>query len=237
VANELDGTLCNLKCTATVYALASTSQTLSDEVMNAVQDASVTYDRILELFNDCMFELAGEFLLPDLEAWADLNTSATASYIQLPADYMRNLRHCHSTTYNREIKVYGSLTQLYRKFSNLDQTGNIVGVAPKGRNLYYQRLSAETLRINYYKYPEKLQTREDKPVEIPWHLAKPLLKHYALKELYSEIEDGIEGQQVNTERHSKEYEKYKEKLWMFIGPEERDPQQFLSEEIPWDVLV
>lgn len=234
MANELDGTLPSLSCSSTVYALVHTSQTLADEVQNAVQDASYSYDRIIELFNDCLMELAGEHLFPELEAWADLDTSAATNNVALPADYMRNLRHCHSLTNNRKVKVYGSLTQLYRWFSSLDQTGAIVGVAPKGRRLYYQRQAAETLRINYFKYPQRLQTREDKPVEIPWHLAKALLKHYALKELYAEIEDGIEGQQVNTSRHEKKYEQAKERLVAFIGPEERDPVQLLDEEIAWD---
>jgi hypothetical protein len=60
------------------------------------------------------------------------------------------------------------------------------------------------------------------------------LKEYALKELYSEIEDGLEGQQVNTDRHEKKYAQAKERLVAFIGPEERDPVQFLDEEIAWD---
>lgn len=235
---EMAATLPDLKCSAQVYAITATSQTLADEVMEAVQDASFTYDAIVELFNDCLMEIAGELLIPDLERWADIATDIYNGFISLPADFMRNLRYCHSITHNRKVKVYGSPVQLFRWFSVLDQTGRVTGVAVKGRSLHYQRIpsAAETLRINYFAYPERLQSREDKPSWIPWHLAKPLLKHYALKELFALIEDGVEGPQINTDRHEKRYEVAKERLWHFIGPEQREPVD-METEIDWEAYL
>jgi hypothetical protein len=220
---------------ARVHAIISTSRSLADEVMEAVQDASFTYEAILELFNDCLLELAGELMFPDLERWIDIETTAHDNFIHLPADYMRKLRHCHSITHNRPVEIYGSAVQLFRRFTVLDQSGRVIGVAVNGRTLIYQRIpaSSETLKINYYAYPPRLQTCHDKPLIMPWHLAKALLKHYACKEIFSLIEDGIEGAQVNTDRHEKRYEIAKERLWQFIGPEEKSPVD-IETEIDWE---
>jgi hypothetical protein len=231
----LDATLPAASVSAEAYALVTTSHDLIEEVMSAVQDASYTEGAILELFNECLLELAGEFLLPDLEAWADVATTANINQTRLPADYMRELRYAHSLTHNRPIRVYGSAAQIVRWFAVQDQAGRVIAVAPKGRNLFYQRVpgSAESIRINYYRFPTRLQVRADKPLEIPWHLAKPLLKHYALRELFSLIEDGMEGAKVNTAYHDKRFTAAKEALELFIGPEERLPVEY-EDEIKWE---
>jgi len=213
--------------------LVTTTHDLIEEVMGAIQDASFTPEQVIELFNECLLELAGDanFLLPDLEAWADITTATNANTVRLPADFMRTLRIVHSITNNREVKVYGSPSQITRLFSVQNQTGNVIAVAPKGRNLFYQRIpsSPETLRINYYRLPTRIYSRDDKPFEIPWHFAKPLLKHYALRELFSLIEDGIEGAKVNTGYHDKRFTTAKEALEAFIGPEERPPVEYDDE--------
>jgi hypothetical protein len=234
----LDATLPAAELLAEVIALTSTSHTLADEVMDAVQDASYTYADILELFNDCLLEIAGELLIPDLETWEDITLKAKRDNVRMPADYHRRLRYAHSITHNREIKVYGSMSQLYRLFSMLDQTGRVIGVALKGRNLMYQRKpsSDETLRINYYRYPPRLYTRTDKPDWLPWHIAKPLLKAFALKELYDLIEDGQDGNKTNTLRWTKRYDDAWAKLEEFIGPEEHPPVE-IGTEIDWEAMM
>lgn len=238
MANTLDVNLPTVQSLAEVLPLVDTTHTLADDVLRIVQDPSYSYDDVLELFNDCQMDLAGEFLLPDLDVWVDLDTDPNVDHVRLPVRYMKNLRYAHSTTHNREVKRYGGLSQLYRLFSTLDQTGRVLGVCAQGMDLYYQRVpsTAETIRINYYRHPERLESRHDKPTCLPDHLAKPLLKHYALKELYNEIEDGIEGAKINTQKHENMYDKYRAKLLMFIGPEERPPEEIMDE-IEWEAYL
>ena len=235
MAITLDATLPAASVSAEVYALVTTSHDLIEEVMKSLQDASFTDADILELFNECLMVVAGEYLLPDLEAWADVDTALSINQTRLPADFMRELRYAHSLTHNRSIKVYGSAAQVTRWFSIQDQTGRVIAVAPKGRNLFYQRIpeSAESIRINYFRFPTRLMTRADKPLEIPWHLAKPLLKHYALREAFSSIEDGIEGSKVNTGYHDKRFTAAKDALELFIGPPERIPVEY-EDEVRWE---
>jgi len=211
------------------------AHTLADEVVGRVQDSSFTYDYILGLFNRCLHEIAGEVLLPDCDTWDDLTTDAGTNRVLLPPRFHRDLRHCHSTSHNRPIKVHGSLSQLYRMFSNLDQSGVVCGVAVKGRYMYYQRVpsSAETLRINYWRYPEKLASRDDKPDDLPGHLHEALLVNYACWRIYEQIEDGVEGAKVNTQYYQQEYYKAKAELKVFVGPEERVPLD-IEEAVPWN---
>lgn len=238
MATTLDATLPTVEAAAEVFALVSTSHSLADEVRDAVQDASYTYADILERFNDCLLELAGEYLFPELETWEDVLTDPNNPRCRMPADYMRRMRYAHSITHNREIKVWGSPSQLYRRFSLLDQTGTVLGVAVQGRELFYQRVpsSAEKIRINYYRLPPRLEKRADKPDWMPWHLAKKLLKAYALVELFDEIEDGQEGNKTNTQRWEGKYQKAKDALEMFIGPEEHPPVM-IETEIDWEAYV
>lgn len=235
MSNTLDANLPTAESLAEVLPLVHTSHTLADDVLKVVQDPSYNYDDVLDYFNDCLMDLAGEFLLPDLDTWVDIDTDPNTDHARMPVRFMKNLRYAHSLTHNREVRRYGGLSQLYRLFSTLDQTGRVLGVCAQGADLYYQRIpsSTETIRINFYRFPDRLETRFDKATCLPDHLVKPLLKHYALKELYDEIEDGVEGQKINTSKHSNEYDKNRAKLLMFIGPEEREPEEIVDE-MEWE---
>jgi hypothetical protein len=232
------GTLSNLKIAAESSLYRHDGQDLVDKVRNKVQDDSYSVEDILELFNACLVELAGEVLFRELETWQIVETDPNSSTIALPADYHRELRFCHSLTNNRRIHVYGGRPQLDRHFVQRDQSGRVLGVAPLGRQLYYQRIpqTTEQLQINYFRYPEPLRSRDDKPTCLPPHLVEALLVNYAAKELFSEIEDGIEGPQVNTERYTGRYDQARAQLVRFIGPEQRAPVE-LVDDMCWDDLA
>lgn len=239
MANELDATFSVIELSAEIGWLEETSQTLADEVLDKAQDGSFSYDDVLRYFNECLGVLAGEFLFEDLERWEDVYTDPAVNHITLPADFMRNLRYVHSVTHNRpKIKIHGSVIQLFRWYSNLDRAGPVRQVAIKGRQLYYQLVpaTAEQLRINYYAYPERMRTRDDKPTCLPEHLADDLLGNYALWKIFDKIEDALEGQKPNTLYYKGLYDEAKAQLTDFLGPEEREPQEF-PDEIYWDVLV
>ena len=234
---DLSSTLPVVRLDAQVYALSATGRSLADDVLRVIQDASYTYEDVIDLFNDCLMEIAGSHLLPELETFRDVYTVPNVNSIAMPADYHRNLRYCHSITQNAQRKIYGSRSLLMQHFSNLNQVGRVIGVAVNGRELYYQRVpsDAEQLHINYYRYPEKLVSADDKPTCIEWHLAKKLLKAYALKELYAEIEDDETGK-VNVTRYEKKYEQALAELTVFIGPEEDVPDEF-DEAIDWEAMA
>ena len=214
------------------------SESLADEVADIVQDPSYSHSDIIRTMNVGLRYIAGRVLLPELEAWADLETDPNVNHIPLPADYQKNLRYCHSVTHNRQVRIVGSLLQSYRQFSELDQGGRVVHVMPKGRSLYYQRVpsTAETLRIAYYKYPDRLFSRWEKPTCLPVHLTHELLVSYAAWKLFSKIEDGVEGQKVNTQYYKGLFDIAMAELTFFLGPEEREPVE-VSNEIDWEAYL
>lgn len=228
--------------TVSVYAESSVYteeiQDLIDKVRRKIQDDSYTAAEIIDLFNQCLAELAGEFLLPNLEAYAIVNTRTGQSYTELPADYHRNIRDCYSNALKRRIRIFGSKSQLERNFSYRDLTGRVYAVAPKGRYLHYQHTpqSPEALEINYWRFPDRISSHSQRPDALPPHLCEPLLVAYAVKELFAEIEDGIEGNQVNTQRWENRWLLLKGQLLAFIGPEESIPDDFDSD-FDWDFLV
>ena len=238
MANELDANLPSLEAAAEVLFVEETAQTLADEVLDKAQDGSFSYDDVLKYFNECLVLLAGEFYLEDLERWEDIYTDPTQNHTQLPADFFKNLRFVHSITHNRKLKIWGSVIQMFRWYSELDTTGPVRMCAIKGRQLYYQRVpdTAEQLRINYYAYPERLRTRHDKPDCLPEHLIEALLGNFALWKIFDKIEDALEGQKPNTLYYKSLYGEAKADLTAFLGPEEREPQEF-PDDIYWDALV
>lgn len=239
MANTLSTELGFPEVYALVRPMRTTTQTLADKVKHKLQDDSYDIDYIQDVIYQGLMEIAGEVLLPELETTVDVLTDPDQPSVPLPADYHKKLQYCHSTTHNQRIHVYGTVVQLYRQFSVLNQTGRVLGVAPKGRNFYYQRVpsSAETLKITYYRYPERIEALDLKPTCLPAHLAEPLLVNYALKEIYDEIEDALEtNSKPNADRYERRYTNYHSQLIAFLGPEEKEPVDF-AEEIPWDAYM
>ena len=71
---------------------------------------------------------------------------------------------------------------------------------------------------------------------LPDHLAKPLVVHHACAAIYSEIEQDLQGQKINTLYHEGEANKQLAKLIGFIGPRAKTPVQ-VSEEIDWEAYL
>ncbi|MHC4310882.1 MAG: phage adaptor protein [Planctomycetota bacterium] len=234
----LDANFATMECFAEVLPHLDTAQSLAEKVAQRIDDRSYTYDTILDKLNQGLRRIAGKHLLPDLETITNVDTDANVNNIRLPRDYQRNLRWAHSTTHNRRIKIYPSTVQLFRWFNMLDQTGRIVGLAIKGRHLYYQRVpsSSETIRLNYWRYPERIDMRTEKVDVLPEHLVEPLLVSYACREIFEEIEDGIDGQKVNTTYYDKKYTEAEGELSELLGPETRLPVG-IETEIDWEAYL
>jgi hypothetical protein len=62
---------------------------------------------------------------------------------------------------------------------------------------------------------------------------EPLLVHYACREIFSEIEDGMEGEKVNTDYHHTVFVAALSELDSYLGPQKRKPVD-ITTEIHWD---
>ena len=240
MSNELDADLINLECYGEIIFLEETGHFLADKVLRKIQDGSYTWQDVVDEFNGCLVYLSGKYNLPDLEHTEDIQTDPRTGRVLLPANFQKNLWFCKSTTHNRPIAIDDTVINLFRRYTVLDQTGVVRRVAVRGRHLHYQRVpsSAETLRLVYYRYPDRLRTRQDKPTCLPDHLVESLLVNYACKEIYSEIEDGIEGAQVNTDRYSNRFAKAEAELASI--PEilaDRHAPIDIPDEMEWNAYV
>ena len=207
------------------------------EVTRIIQDTSYTDEIQLTFLNQAVQEIAGDprILLRDLETQANVSTSTTATYIDLPDTYQRNLFYCYNTSVYRPIKIYPSLETLQRKFARLDQGGAIVGVAIRGTELHYQRTpsSSETLQLHFYRPPVDMDDDDATPDGIPAHLAKPLIVYHACAAIYSEIEQDMKGAKVNTQYYEGKFNEAMAKLIGFVGPVATAPKE-IEQEIDWE---
>lgn len=209
-----------------------TAEKINNKVKKIVQDASFDVLDTISYINKALKEISGLILLPKLlEVETTVVTVVDTAYASLPDDFQRNLHYCYSSTTNRKIHIYNDVRLLYRQFSRLDLGGQVVGVAVKGRSLYYQRIPpvAETLRIHYYKYPTTIVTETDQPDCLPEFLVRPLLVNYAAKEIYSLIEDGEDGQKTNTKYYEAKFVEAMAELNRYVGPESREPQYIVDD--------
>jgi len=214
----------------------ATAKALIAEVRRIVQDSSYGDSTILGFLNQAINEVAGDprVLLNDLEDQEDVTTSTTLSYVALPSDYQKNLFRCYNASKYWPVKVYASLDALYNMFTRLDTGGAIDGVTVVGANLHYQRIpsATETLQLHFYREPTDMDALSDTPDGIPSHLQKPLLVNYAAMEIYSEIEQDIQGKKVNTAYYQVKFAEAMVKLIGFIGPVATKPIH-IGEEICW----
>ena len=191
----------------------STLTQLQTIVTSIVQDTEFTDSIIMGYLNRGVQEIAagmqsafGDFLtppLPNLFSIGTVDTDISAAYVSMPATYQRGLRFAANES-GVEIDISNSWIDFAETYPLLDKTGNIYEVIEQGGNLYYQGIptASEEISIHFYRLPIDMAAASDTPDGIPSHLHVQLLTNYACKEIYNLIEDGIEGAQVNTAKHT-----------------------------------
>lgn len=200
---------------------------ISTEVLKIVINEDFSVTDVMSYMNKGLKEIAGTVLLPKLlETDIVIDTVVDTAYASMPDTFMRSLHYCYSEDRYRQIKIYDDVRLLYRKFSQLDLGGSVVGVARGGDRLYYQRIpaSAETLRIHFYKYPTILTAVDDSPDCLPEFLVRPLMVSYVAKEMFSLVEMGMVGPKVDTGYHELKFAQAMAGLRAYVGPEQREPQ-------------
>jgi hypothetical protein len=238
MSNTVDTDLTFPKILAESWAIDQDALFLANKVSDKVQDSSYSVDDIVDILEKGLRYLSGKYTFPELEAHVNLETDTDANNIELPADFQKNLHYCRSITNNRNIEIYKSVRLLFRDFRIQDQNGRVIGVAVRGRRLYHQRIPStpETLQVHYYRYPDPFVAYGGKPDWLPGHLVEPLLVAYACRDIFDEIEDGIEGNPVNTMKWERRLAKAESELADFLGPEDRIPEE-IPTEIDWEAYL
>ena len=107
--------------------------------------------------------------------------------------------------------------------------GAIEAVCIEGDNLLYRGMADDTLTLKYYKKPTDITNVSTEPSELPGHFQRRLLVAYCCREIYADIEDGMEGQKVNTTYWDSKYNKWLDELSLYVRKDmPREPKHIRS---------
>lgn len=174
------------------------------EVKNLIQDDSFNSGYLLSCINNTIKRVADEVNLPSLKGINTVDTVVGQNYASLTG-ISNGFSGRLGGFATSDITIYQTLEELIATYSpDIDQVGAVEGVALEGTILWYQKIPtvAQTLTFIYYQNPTVLSTASSTPpVDIHESLHRSLFVNGTAFYLYDLIEDGIEGEKVNTKSH------------------------------------
>jgi hypothetical protein len=187
---------------------------LIDEVVDIVLDPRFTREWFLTRLNRGLFAVAGRVLLPGLaDGAAAVNTVLNNYVVALPATYHRTLYQ--ASVDGDPVRIYPNIGMMRDVGFKLNSdVGQVEGVAVNAGSLFYQHVPSVVTEIalRFYRKPALLlDTNTSFPdgmgdnTEIA-ELIDQALIGYACGMAFSRIEDGIEGNKVNTDFHLGRFE-------------------------------
>ena len=216
-----------------VYAVAETTQSPDHD------DAA-----ILAVLNRGLLEVAGggdrahgTVVIPPLPGLFTSDTitlGAGLPTVEMPTDFHRSLARVEHR--GAPLKHYPS----WRKFKDWFQreSGLPSGYCLVGNFLWIGPVqSADTDLVVYYHRLPGTMSMSDEPDALPKHLGHKLLVNYAAKEIFSEIEQGLDGQSPDTMKYTALYHAALTDLERFIGPEDGEAQAVADEYYTDDMII
>ncbi|WP_289020402.1 hypothetical protein [Desulfobacter postgatei] len=199
---------------------------LTTAIRTIIQDSS--YDSELTArINEAVTAVAyGDFLpgrvertspLPDLYATDTVTATISSSKVALPENFQRNCFLVLNSD-GEEIKLMSGFNAFQRTYPK-QVSGGIYRCCVNGSYLHYRDLADATLTVHYYKSPTDLSVSAPTLTCIPAHLHRKLIVSHVCKSIFDEIEDGIEGQKVNTNHYEGVYLAGLLELQEWIGEE------------------
>lgn len=202
--------------------------TLVSRIQSKVQDPSFDPDQdIVPRINQGVGEIASRIALPSLTSLSTV-TCGDGPNTDVPSDFHANLHHAYNQTTGWYIRVVKSLTDLMAKFPAMNNEGSVTHICRHGDQFYFQNApgssSAETILVAYSTSPPSFSFGSTTSIDcIPHELQTQLLVPYACREIYDEIEDGVEGVKVNWNTQNKLFEQAMEMLRQFLGVQPGTP--------------
>lgn len=197
------------------------------DVQSVVQDRSWTETAIKSLLNRALLVVASGVILPgkyqlspplpDLYATDTITTELSSGICDLPLAFNRDLVQVINSN-SEEIPIVPSFIKFLK--SNPEQnSGSVRTVARQGARLLYRDIpsTTETLTVHFYEAPTAMIADGSEPDCIPVQLHRPLLVGYACAQIFNGIEDGIEGQKVNTAFWNNEFQQGLVDLEIVVG--------------------
>jgi len=188
---------------------------LIEAVQEVIQDSVFTEAKITTMLNRGLKVVAKGVLLPDkyqltpplpdLYSVDTVDTALNVGVCDLPLDYQRDLVQVVNESYD-DIPIVPSFRKFLKQNPKQD-AGSVRICSPHGKTLLYRDIpsTAETLTVHYYQTPTLMEDGDDEPTGIPEHLQYQILVGFACSYIFNLIEDGMEGQKLNTMEWRKQY--------------------------------
>jgi len=177
------------------------------EVRSITRDESFDDNWMVERLNMGLQEIAAVLAIPGLSTSDTVTaTSTDDGHVALPVDFSHDLYLATTEEYPNGLILCENLKSLIAQYDP-DETGNVRMVAVQFQDLYYAPFveDDEDITLHYYKNPEALTLGGILPSWMPVHLQKSLMVNYLAKEIFTQIEEGIDGQMPNTAKYSQLY--------------------------------
>lgn len=201
---------------------------LKTAIKSIIQDSA--YDvELTSRINEAVLKVAsGDMLpgrvelsppLPDLYTTGTVDTVVDTGIADLPSDFNRDLFQVVNSD-DDNIPIEPSFKKFLKRYPELE-TGSVEKVSVHGNRVLYRDIPAspESLVVHYYKTPTALSDSTDTPDCIPAHLHRKLIVSQVCKEIFDEIEDGVEDPKTNTRHHETQYGKGLLELETWVGVE------------------
>jgi hypothetical protein len=188
----------------------ATYEELIERTALKVQDAALA-DIFGDLINQGVAEISGGMQsalgdwitppLPDLFTIDTVDTDTANGFVAMPDTFQRDLQLAVKAT-GQEIDIANSFIEFTETYPLLNKSGTISEVVEHGGLLYYQGIPtvSETVTLHFYRAAVPMVDNNDIPDGIPLHLQIPLLTNFASWKAYEIIEDGLEGDNPNTQK-------------------------------------
>lgn len=189
------------------------AEELIEEVEDIIQDPSYDSEAILKHLNRGQLAIANKLLLPGLsDGHASVNTVLSQNHATLPTNYHKALHVAQVD--GLPVKVYNNKALMIADYGKLTtQTGAVIGVTVDSGELVYQRVpaTATAVELFYYRKPTPMtESGTSFPDGLGGQMADNddfdfALIHYACWRLFERIEQGLEGQKIDTGYHKNEF--------------------------------
>lgn len=175
---------------------------IREEVSIIIQDDYFTDEIIDAYINDVYLSIVAQCLIPELKGIDTVTTVLSQAYTSLTG-VVGGFSGVLSRVYNsqqRQLVILPTLETLISLNGNLDDSGDVEAVALEGSILWYYPTptTPAVLTLVYYKNPEPLTSDNDEPTAIPDFLHRQILVNGASALCFNLVEDGIDGDKINT---------------------------------------
>lgn len=190
------------------------------EVKNIVNDSSYD-DSIPGYVNEAILQASGEVNLPDLKRIGVATTAEDLMYTSLVGvseGFNGRLSKLLDQTIVRYADLESMLSAIQGQSRELTENGAVEMVALEGRTLWYFPIPkpAQNLTCVLFGNPPVLAD-EDEPTWMPEICHRNICVHGAVMMHFERIEDGIDGEKVNTNYHTTQYLKGLQQLKEWVG--------------------